>query len=77
MDLRQLHGLLSKQAMPMGIMAPHKNDAALDAAIAQLRGQGQAVVVDLLGSPAHRAELNCDHELVLRNGAWVVEEIKV
>ncbi len=77
MDLRQLHGLLSKQAMPKGILAPHKNDAALDAAIAQLRGQGQAVVVDLLGNPAHRAELNCDRELVLRNGAWVVEEIKV
>jgi ATP phosphoribosyltransferase regulatory subunit len=77
MDLRQLHGLLSKQAMPKGILAPHKNDAALDAAIAQLRGQGQAVVVDLLGNPAHRAELNCNRELVLRNGAWVVEEIKV
>ncbi len=75
MDLRQLHGLLSKQAMPKGILAPHKNDAALDAAIAQLRGQGLAVVVDLLSNPAHRAELNCDRELVLRDGAWVVEEI--
>jgi ATP phosphoribosyltransferase regulatory subunit len=77
MDLRQLHGLLNKQAMPKGILAPHKNDAALDAAIAKLRGQGQAVVVDLLSNAAHRAELNCDRELVLRNGAWVVEEIKV
>lgn len=77
MDLRQLHGLLNKQAMPKGILAPHKDDAALDAAIAKLRGQGQAVVVDLLSNPAHRAELNCDRELVLRNGAWVVEEIKV
>ena len=77
MDLRQLHGLLNKQTMPMGILAPHKNDAALDKAVAQLRGQGQAVVVDLLGIPSHRAELNCDRELVLRDGAWVVEEIKV
>jgi ATP phosphoribosyltransferase regulatory subunit len=75
MDLRQLHGLLSKQAMPKGILAPHKNDAALDAAIAKLRGQGLVVVVDLLSNAAHRAELNCDRELVLRNGAWVVEEI--
>ncbi|TAJ78424.1 MAG: ATP phosphoribosyltransferase regulatory subunit [Gallionellaceae bacterium] len=72
MDLRQLHGLLGKQAMPKGILAPHKNDAALDAAIAKLRGLGQAVVVDLLSDPAHRAELNCDRELVWRDGAWIV-----
>ena len=76
MDLRQLHGLLSKQSMPKGILAPHRSDAALDTAIAQLRQQGNVVVVDLLGSPAHRAELNCDRELVSRNGAWVVEQIK-
>ncbi len=76
MDLRQLHGLLSKQAMPKGILAPYRSDAALDAAIAQLRQQGHMVVVDLLGSPAHRAELDCDRELVSRNGAWVVEQIK-
>lgn len=76
MDLRQLHGLLCKQTMPKGILAPHRSDAALDAAIAQLRQQGHVVVVDLLGSPAHRAELDCDRELVSRNGAWVVEQIK-
>jgi ATP phosphoribosyltransferase regulatory subunit len=76
MDLRQLHGLLCKQTMPKGILAPHRSDAALDAAIAQLRQQGYVVVVDLLGSPAHRAELDCDRELVARNGAWVVEQIK-
>ncbi|MFA5824822.1 MAG: ATP phosphoribosyltransferase regulatory subunit [Gallionellaceae bacterium] len=76
MDLRQLHGLLSKQTMPKGILAPYRSDAALDAAIAQLRQQGHMVVVDLLGSPAHRAELDCDRELVSRNGAWIVEQIK-
>ena len=75
MDLRQLHGLLGKQAMPKGILAPYLSDAVLDAAIAQLRQQGQAVVVDLLSNQAHRAELDCDRELVLRNGAWVVEKI--
>lgn len=75
MDLRQLHGLLDKQDMPKGVLAPHLNDAALDAVIVQLRGQGEIVVVDLLGNPAHRAELNCDRELVSRNGAWVVEKL--
>jgi ATP phosphoribosyltransferase regulatory subunit len=76
MDLRQLHGLLSQKLMPKGILAPHKSDPALDGAILKLREQGQVVVVDLLGNPAHRAELNCDRELILRDGAWVVSELK-
>jgi ATP phosphoribosyltransferase regulatory subunit len=75
MDLRQLHGLLEKQALPKGILAPHHSDAALQEKISQLRAQGHAVVVDLLGDAAQRAELNCDRELVLRDGAWVVVEI--
>lgn len=76
MDLRQLHGLLEKQALPKSVLAPHRDDAALQQKIAQLRAQGQAVVVDLLGDPALHAELNCDRELVLRDGAWVVVESK-
>jgi len=76
MDLRQLHGLLSKQELPRGILAPHHSDAALDEMIAKLRQQGHIVVIDLLGNPAHRTELNCDRELVLNNGAWSVVQIK-
>lgn len=76
MDLRQLHGLLEKQVQPRAILAPHREDAALQAKITQLRAQGQAVLVDLLGDAAHRAELNCDRELLLRDGVWQVVEIK-
>lgn len=76
MDLRQLHGLLLKQPQPQAILAPHGNDAALQEKIAQLRKEGQAVAVDLLGNAAYRAELDCDRELVLRDGAWVVVEMK-
>lgn len=76
MDLRQLHGLLRKQELPKGVLAPYRSDAALDETIAQLRKQGQIVVIDLLGNPAHRDELNCDRELVLSNGAWSVVAIK-
>lgn len=76
MDLRQLHGLLEKQALPKGILAPLANDAALREKISQLRAQEQVVVVDMLGDAAHRAELNCDRELVQRDGAWQVVEIK-
>ncbi len=75
MDLRQLHGLLAEQAQPKSILAPHRDDAALKDKIAQLRAQGHAVVVDLLGNPALHAELNCDRELVLRDGAWQVVKI--
>lgn len=75
MDLRQLHGLLAEQAQPKGILAPYRDDAALEKKIAQLRAEGYAVVVDLLGEPALHAELNCDRELVLRDGAWQVVEI--
>ena len=75
MDLRQLHGLLLKQPQPKGILAPHGDDRALKEKVAQLRAQGEAVVVDLLGDAAQRHELNCDRELVLRDGAWVVVEL--
>jgi ATP phosphoribosyltransferase regulatory subunit len=73
MDLRQLHGLLAAQPQPRGILAPHRaDDAELQAKIAQLRAQGNIVVVDLQNAAAHRAELNCDRALVLQNGAWAV-----
>jgi ATP phosphoribosyltransferase regulatory subunit len=76
MDLRQLHGLLAKRAQPKAIHAPYRQDAALDAAIAELREQGEAVVVDLLGKAEYHPELNCDRELVLRDGKWIVVEMK-
>jgi ATP phosphoribosyltransferase regulatory subunit len=77
MDLRQLHGLLAKQAQPQGIRAPYRQDTALDAAIAKLRGQGEIVVVDLLGKSEYHPELNCDRQLVLRDGKWLVVELKI
>lgn len=76
MDLRQLHGLLPPVAQAKGILAPHKQDTALLAAIAKLRKQGHSVVVDLLGDAALRSELNCDRELIMQNSAWVVVELK-
>jgi ATP phosphoribosyltransferase regulatory subunit len=76
MDLRQLHGLLPQQALPKTIHAPYRQDATLDAAIEALRGQGEIVLVDLLGDAALHAELNCDRELIQRDGQWVVVEMK-
>jgi ATP phosphoribosyltransferase regulatory subunit len=72
MDLRQLYRLLPPQAARLGICAPHSGDTALLDKIAQLRAAGEAVVVDLIGDAALRGELQCDRELVLRNGVWQV-----
>ena len=72
MDLRQLHGLLPRRAQPKAIHAPYREDAALDGAIAELRKRGEIVVIDLLGNAEYHPELNCDRELVLRDGVWQV-----
>ena len=72
MDLRQLYNLLPAQPPRAGIRAPYRNDAALRDKIAQLRAAGEAVVVDLLGDTTLRGELQCDRELVLRDGSWQV-----
>jgi ATP phosphoribosyltransferase regulatory subunit len=72
MDLRQLYNLLPAQPLRLGVCAPHLDDAALRDKVAQLRAAGEAVVVDLLGDRALRKELQCDRELVLRDGVWQV-----
>ncbi len=76
MDLRQLHGLLPQQALPKTIHAPYRQDTTLDAAIAELREQGEIVVIDLLGDAALHGELNCDRELIQQDGKWLVVEMK-
>lgn len=72
MDLRQLYRLLPPQTGKPGVCAPHLDAAALRDKIAQLRASGETVVVDLLGDAALRRELQCDRELVLRDGKWEV-----
>jgi len=72
MDLRQLYRLLPQQATRLGVCAPRSDDDALRSKIAQLRAAGEMVVVDLLGDASLRGELQCDRELVLRNGAWEI-----
>ncbi len=76
MDLRQLYRLSLPVTTPKGILVPQRSDADLQEKIAALRAQGEIVVVDLLGDLAHRAELNCDRELVLCDGSWMIVELK-
>ncbi len=70
MDLRQLYRLLPTVAPLMGIKAPCVADQALNEAIATLRAAGEVVVVSLPGSADFPDELQCDRELVLREGIW-------
>ncbi len=72
MDLRQLYRLLPAQTRRLGVLAPHSDDAQLSDKVAKLRAAGEVVVVDLLGTAECRAELQCDRELVLRDGVWQI-----
>ncbi|GAB1232103.1 ATP phosphoribosyltransferase regulatory subunit [Ferrigenium sp. UT4] len=76
MDLRQISSLLPPAQPARAILAPYCADPALDRAVAELRGQGEIVLVDLLGKTEYRSELNCDRELVLRDGKWIVVAVK-
>ena len=75
-DLRDLAGLSVDDDAANGkrIMAPYRpDDAKLQAAIAELRGAGDTVIVDLPGHDQNRDELRCTAELVLRSKSWVVK----
>ena len=72
MDLRQLYRLLPPGSVKLGVRAPHLDDVALSDKIAKLRAVGETVVVDLLNDETLLSELQCDHQLVLRDGVWQV-----
>ena len=73
MDLRQLYRLLPAISEQPGIRAPYFDDVALAAEIAKQREAGEMVVVNLPGSENFACELQCNRELVLRDGLWCVE----
>ncbi|HEY0666003.1 MAG TPA: ATP phosphoribosyltransferase regulatory subunit [Gallionella sp.] len=75
MDLRQLYRLLPAQQARLGVCAPHLDNDALHDKIVELRAAGETVVVDLMGDASLRRELQCDRELVLRDGAWQVDAL--
>ena len=72
MDLRQLYRLLPSRSTKLGVRAPYLDDDALTDKITKMRAAGETVVVDLLDDVTLRSELQCDHELVKRDGIWQV-----
>jgi ATP phosphoribosyltransferase regulatory subunit len=75
LDLRELAAFIPSQAQCVGILAPWQTDAALAAKIAELRARGEMVVDALPGHDKASWAPCCNRELVLRGGAWVVEQL--
>ena len=78
-DLKVLAKLSAKEFQPcQGIIAPNLNDKALHDTIAELRQQGEIVIVNLTDRPLDggaRVEMNCDRQLVSKDGIWKIESL--
>ena len=75
-DLRSLIKLGSSSvAKKNGIFAPSQNDSALQAKVQELRQKGERVIRQLINQKGGAKELNCDRQIVLRNGEWNVEKL--
>lgn len=73
MDLRELAGLVRSDLYPKGVLAPYaQGNKALEERIAQLRSEGQIVVVELPGHENGQGTFNCDRKLVLQDQGWTV-----
>jgi len=75
-DLRELARLVSPEPCAKGILAPFgKNNKALENKIRKLRETGEIVIVELPGQLGDKFPSNCDRQLVLQSGDWVVRGI--
>ena len=80
LDLRGAVTSLPPASLPKAILAPagagnNNDDYALDTAIGMLRNDGNIVVQTLPNVAANAVELNCDRQLVLQNGKWLVAKL--
>ena len=73
LDLKELASVLQPQPLKAAICAPWRIDASLQAAIARLRAAGETVACVLPGHEHEVNEFDCDRELVLAAGQWVVQ----
>lgn len=71
-DLKNLLAFFAGDVVRGAVFAPAGEDAALRAAIADLRARGERVVQALPDDATPAAMLGCDRQLVLRGGQWSV-----
>lgn len=75
LDLRELVWRLPRSQSTGGILAPLADDAVLRSRVAELRADGEVVVIALPGHDGTWNEAGCDRKLVLRDGRWTVEPL--
>ena len=75
LDLRGVATALSPAILPKAILAPSEMNVDLAAKIDNLRDSGEIVIQALPDAVNNVIELNCDRELVLCAGEWVIEFI--
>jgi len=75
LDIKSLSAVAPDRPLRAAIRAPWGEGAALRAAIAALRSQGETVVCVLPGHESQVDEFHCDRELVEAAGQWVVHTI--
>ena len=72
LDLKELVAVLPPRPLKAAVRAPWAENADLSTAIAKLRALGDTVACVLPGHEHEVNEFDCDRELVLANGQWVV-----
>jgi ATP phosphoribosyltransferase regulatory subunit len=75
LDVKELATAAKLRPLRAAIRAPWGEDAALRAAIATLRQQGETVVCVLPGHESEVDEFQCDRELIQLGGQWTVTAI--
>lgn len=75
LDLRKLSAGLSPAQAARAVRAPWGNDAALIAAVKQLRQNGEIVIQMLPGQELNLDEFVIDRELVSSDGQWQVRAL--
>jgi len=75
LDLRKLAAGLAPAEPTRAVRAPWGQDAALAAAIQELRANGEVVVQILPGHEHDQDEFVCDRELLLHEGNWTIRKI--
>jgi ATP phosphoribosyltransferase regulatory subunit len=75
LDLKVLAGVAPVKPLHAAIRAPWAEDDALRASVRRLREQGESVVRVLPGHEHEAQEYDCDRELALVGGQWVVRAL--
>ena len=75
LDIKAVVGAVAPRPLRAAVRAPWGEDAALRAAIASLRAQGETVVCVLPGHESEIDEFQCDRELCSIAGQWVLQAI--